>query len=92
MQVSGHAPPRFAVALLLAVVLGALAGPARADQAFTFAGHGYGHGVGMPQYGAEGYALAGGTYQQILALYYPGTVLGTAPANAQIRVLVQSGQ
>jgi stage II sporulation protein D len=92
MQVSGHAPPRFAVALLLAVVLGALAGPARADQAFTFAGHGYGHGVGMPQYGAEGYALAGGTYQQILALYYPGTVLGTAAANAQIRVLVQSGQ
>jgi stage II sporulation protein D len=92
MQVSGHAPPRFAVAVLLAVLLGAFAGPARADQAFTFAGHGYGHGVGMPQYGAEGYALAGGTYQQILALYYPGTVLGTAPANTQIRVLVQSGQ
>ena len=92
MQGSGHAPPRLAVAVLLAAVLGVLAGPARADQTFTFAGHGYGHGVGMPQYGAEGYALAGGTYQQILALYYPGTVLGATPPDAQIRVLVQSGQ
>jgi SpoIID/LytB domain protein len=92
MQGSGHAPPRFAVAVLLAAVLGVLAGPARADDTFSFAGHGYGHGVGMPQYGAEGYALAGGSYQQILALYYPGTVLGTTPANAPIRVLLQSGQ
>jgi SpoIID/LytB domain protein len=91
MQVSGHAPPRFAVAVLLAALLGVLAGPARADQTFEFAGHGYGHGVGMPQYGAEGYALAGGTYQQILALYYPGTVLGAAPTS-QVRVLVQSDQ
>jgi stage II sporulation protein D len=92
MQGSGHAPPRFAVAVLLAAALGALAGPAHADETFTFAGHGYGHGVGMPQYGAEGYALAGGSYQQILALYYPGTVLGTTPPGTQIRVLVQSGQ
>ncbi len=92
MQVSAHAPPRLAVAVLLAAILGVLAGPARADQTFTFTGHGYGHGVGMPQYGAEGYALAGGTYQQILALYYPGTVLGSTPPAAQIRVLVQSGQ
>ena len=92
MQGSGHAPPRFAVAVLLAAVLGVFAGPARADETFTFAGHGYGHGVGMPQYGAEGYALAGGSYQQILSLYYPGTTLGTTPPNTQIRVLLQSGQ
>ena len=46
----------------------------------------------MPQYGAEGYALAGASYQQILALYYPGTALGPDTPNAQIRVLVQSGQ
>ena len=92
MQGSGHAPPRFAVAVLLAAVLGVLAGPARADETFTFAGHGYGHGVGMPQYGAEGYALAGGSYQQILSLYYPGTLLGSTPPDTQIRVLLQSGQ
>ncbi|MEO9176960.1 MAG: SpoIID/LytB domain-containing protein, partial [Gaiellales bacterium] len=92
MQVTAHAKPRLAVAVLLAVVLGAFAGPAQADQSFTFAGHGYGHGVGMPQYGAEGYALAGGSYQQILSLYYPGTVLGADTPGAQIRVLLQSGQ
>ena len=92
MQGSGHAPPRFAVAILLAAALAVLAGPARADQTFTFVGHGYGHGVGMPQYGAQGYAVAGGTYQQILALYYPGTQIGSTAPNAQIRVLVQRGQ
>ena len=92
MQGSGHAPPRFAVAILLAAALAVLAGPARADQTFTFVGHGYGHGVGMPQYGAQGYAVAGGTYQQILALYYPGTQIGATAPNAQIRVLVQRGQ
>jgi stage II sporulation protein D len=92
MQVTGHAPPRFALAVLLAALFGVLAGPARADETFTFTGHGYGHGVGMPQYGAEGYALAGGSYQQILALYYPGTVLGSTPPNAPIRVLLQSSQ
>jgi stage II sporulation protein D len=92
MQVSGHAPPRFAVAALLAAVLGVFAGPALADQTFTIAGHGYGHGVGMPQYGAEGYALAAGTYQQILGLYYPGTQIGADTPGAQIRVLLQSGQ
>jgi stage II sporulation protein D len=92
MQVTAHAPPRLAVAILLAALLGLCAGPAEADQSFTFAGHGYGHGVGMPQYGAEGYALAGGSYQQILSLYYPGTVLGPDTPGAQIRVLLQSGQ
>ena len=92
MQVTGHAPPRLALAVLLAALCGLLAGPAHADESFTFSGHGYGHGVGMPQYGAEGYALAGGSYQQILALYYPGTALGATPPNAPIRVLLQSGQ
>jgi stage II sporulation protein D len=92
MLVSGHAPPRLAVAILLAALLGVLAGPADADQTFTITGHGYGHGVGMPQYGAEGYALAGGSYQQILALYYPGTQLGSDTPGAQIRVLLQSGR
>ena len=92
MLVSGHAPPRLAVAVLLAALLGVLAGPARADQTFTITGHGYGHGVGMPQYGAEGYALAGGSYQQILALYYPGTQLAADTPGAQIRVLLQSAR
>lgn len=38
-------------------------------------GHGYGHGRGMSQYGAEGAARQGKTWQQITAFYYPGTKL-----------------
>ena len=39
---------------------------------------GYGHGVGMCQYGADGLGQAGYTYVDILALYYPGTHFGQA--------------
>lgn len=36
-------------------------------------GTGFGHGVGMSQYGAQARALKGHSYTQILAFYYPGT-------------------
>ena len=36
---------------------------------------GYGHGVGMSQYGANGMANAGYSYKNILSHYYPGTTL-----------------
>ncbi len=43
---------------------------------WTFTFYGWGHGVGMSQWGAYGYAIKEGwNYQQILAHYYPGTVL-----------------
>ena len=54
---------------------------------FLISGHGWGHGVGMSQYGAQGYAQKGSTYDQILAHYYPGTELGAAPVN-RVRVLL----
>lgn len=38
----------------------------------TFAGSGYGHGVGMSQYGANGMAKAGYRYKEILQHYYTG--------------------
>jgi stage II sporulation protein D len=57
---------------------------------FLFSGHGFGHGVGMSQYGAQGYALQGATYQQILQHYYPGTTLGTTNATL-VRVLLADG-
>lgn len=38
--------------------------------------HGYGHGVGMSQYGADGMARAGHTFEQILLHYYTGVTLG----------------
>ncbi len=36
---------------------------------------GYGHRVGMSQYGADAMAVGGSSYEQILAHYYPGTTL-----------------
>jgi stage II sporulation protein D len=41
----------------------------------TLRGHGWGHGVGMSQYGARALAAAGYGYAQILGFYYPDTVL-----------------
>ena len=40
---------------------------------------GYGHGVGMSQYGANVLASDGMTYQEILAWYYTGTTIGSYP-------------
>ena len=54
----------------------------------TFHGRGWGHGVGLSQYGARGRAEAGQTAAQILAHYYQNTTLGTVDAGMQIRVLV----
>ena len=42
---------------------------------FCFTVTGSGHGVGMSQYGAEVMARDGADYREILAHYYPGTVL-----------------
>ena len=46
-----------------------------ADKGFTFTVRGYGHGVGMSQYGANYMALQGSTYMEILSWYYPGCQL-----------------
>ena len=43
---------------------------------FFFSGRGAGHAVGLCQRGAERMGLAGQTYREILAYYYPGTVVG----------------
>jgi stage II sporulation protein D len=42
---------------------------------WTIVGQGYGHGVGMCQWGANGMAKAGKGYREILARYYPETRL-----------------
>lgn len=48
---------------------------------------GNGHAHGMSQYGAQGAAMAGLTYQRILAFYYSGTTLTTLPAtNIRVRL------
>ncbi len=45
--------------------------PAAPDE-ILFAGMGYGHGVGMSQYGAKGMAEAGYTYKEIIEYYFTG--------------------
>jgi stage II sporulation protein D len=68
-----------------------LAGPASAASTLFIRGGGYGHGIGMSQYGTYGYALHGWTYQQILAHYYTGTALGTTNPDQTVRVLLGTG-
>ncbi len=51
-------------------------------------GRGYGHGHGMSQYGAEGAAKQGITFDRILAFYYPGT--RPVMTDASIRVLISA--
>ncbi|HEY2142133.1 MAG TPA: SpoIID/LytB domain-containing protein [Solirubrobacteraceae bacterium] len=63
---------------------------AAASQTLVIEGAGEGHGVGMSQDGALGYATHGWTYQAILAHYYTGTTLGAVPRGASVRVLVGS--
>ncbi len=45
------------------------------DDKFVITCYGYGHGVGMSQYGADYMARQGSTYKEILMHYYPGTTL-----------------
>ncbi len=58
---------------------------------FVLTGGGYGHGVGMSQFGAFAQADAGRSYRDILAFYYRGARIGKAPV-AKVRVLVASGR
>jgi stage II sporulation protein D len=77
--------------LLVGLLAGAPAAHAAAKSTLVMSGHGFGHGVGMSQWGAYGYAQHGATYDQILAHYYTGTALGKLPDNPEIRVLLRSG-
>lgn len=47
------------------------------EDAVSFSVTGYGHGVGLSQYGANVLASEGMTYQEILTWYYTGTTVGT---------------
>jgi stage II sporulation protein D len=69
----------------------AVAQPALTKPTFVIKGRGWGHGVGLSQYGAFGLARQGTTYDRILAHYYPGTTLGPAPVTT-VRVLLAEGR
>src|SRR5215216_7055466 len=76
----------FAVTAFLLVLAAAPASQAAVRHVIR--GAGFGHGIGMSQYGAYGYALNGAKYEGILAHYYKGTRLASAPSRA-VRVLLQ---
>jgi stage II sporulation protein D len=76
-----------ALLLSAAVLAGAPATASAADVVID--GRGWGHGIGMSQYGAYGYALREGRdHRFILEHYYTGTTLGDAPGT-RMRVLLQ---
>ena len=58
--------------------------PLTADaESVTFRVTGYGHGVGMSQYGANELARQGKTWQEILTWYYAGITIGPVPETVQ---------
>ena len=79
-----------AAVALAAAACAAVTGTARAGTALIVTGHGWGHGVGMSQWGAYGYALHGWNYKRILSHYYPGTKIGQE-GEPQVRVLLTQG-
>jgi SpoIID/LytB domain protein len=89
-----HTPARAASvlgAVLAALALSTAAVPAALGartQKLVISGAGDGHGVGMSQDGAYGYATHGYSDQAILAHYYTGTAIGQAPPGAVVRVLI----
>lgn len=76
--------------VLLGALLAALTSPAVASAAprLIVDGAGFGHGVGLSQYGAYGQATRGATYREILAHYYRGTELGAVSPRSTVRVLL----
>jgi len=62
--------------------------PVPPSGAWPVSGHGWGHGAGMSQWGAQGAAVNGSTRNQILGFYYPGTG-GVSVGNPTIRVQLQ---
>ncbi|HEY1594162.1 MAG TPA: SpoIID/LytB domain-containing protein [Thermoleophilaceae bacterium] len=80
---------RLAISITL-IALFALPQAATAATRQIIRGAGFGHGIGMSQYGAYGFAKHGFTYQQILAHYYQGTNL-VKTSSTEVRVLLQTG-
>jgi stage II sporulation protein D len=64
--------------------------PAQAGVTWVVHGRGFGHGVGMSQYGAYGYTKHGKGYRFILAHYYQGTALGQLAGPHVVRVLLDT--
>ena len=84
--------PKRSLTLILAVALVALVISPTAPAADTIVikGRGFGHGIGMSQYGAYGFAKHGRGYKRILGHYFQGTRIASEAAE-RVRVLLGSG-
>jgi stage II sporulation protein D len=65
--------------------------PKPGEPVFVISGRGWGHGVGMSQWGAHGFARKGMSYDRILTHYYRGTTIEQAPVS-KVRVLLAAGK
>src|SRR4051794_32787488 len=89
-RVSPSAIPMQRTTALAAALFVLACASAQAASRFVIHGAGFGHGVGMSQYGADGYAQHGKDYRFILAHYYTGTSIGQAPAAQTVRALLRT--
>ncbi len=88
MRTLAYKAPAPLTVLLTAAALVVCPAAALATPELVIDGAGFGHGVGMSQEGALGYAQHGYSYQAILAHYYTGTALGRIPSDTTVRVLL----
>lgn len=81
-----------AVAAVVASLTIVTSASAKSSSQYRIEGRGWGHGIGMSQYGANGFANQGMSGQTIVQHYYAGTVVAPAPPEspASLRVLLQS--
>ena len=79
------------IILLTTLLILASAPAAEAASRIVVRGAGFGHGIGMSQYGAYGFAQKGFGFERILKHYYRGTSLSDAPSRP-VRVLLQASQ
>ncbi len=77
------------LAVAVLAVLTSLSSAYAAEPSFTVRGHGFGHGIGMSQYGAKGMAENRWAYSRILSHFYQGTTLGSLATEPVVRVAIQ---
>ena len=82
----------FLAALVVAAALPSTS-PARSGMQYRIEGRGWGHGIGMSQYGAKGFADHGWSAKQIIEHFYTGAVVAQRPTNGPtaLRVKLHEG-
>jgi len=82
--------PTLLIAALLALLATVAAAPALGASRLVVRGAGFGHGIGMSQYGAFGFAEKGSDHAAILTHYYSGTTLAKLDGTSEVRVLLKT--